>query len=246
MSTLRLTGEILAAAHRQLAHRLDRPHPGWRQDPVLAHRTIGELVDAVHAGDDPTIRAIIRHTLTGDQDAPVVLLAGLGPHLVQRACWNTHGHLTPAAIDEHATIAYLVILDADPTQTDLQRRLLGRVTSRYRKHIAAEQAHADRHHPNSTIPDADSLTIFERRVDPTADVDTIVDAALGVDRVLDQVAVALDNGDLRPEAWHAFVDRRVYGRTPNEIANTQDTNPSTVRSWIHRTARWVDEHLDAA
>ena len=44
MSTLRLTGEILAAAHRQLAHRLDRPHPGWRQDPVLAHRTIGELV----------------------------------------------------------------------------------------------------------------------------------------------------------------------------------------------------------
>ena len=243
--TIPTASVVLGAAVRQVAAHRRQPHQPWAADPALAGHTVADIVAAVGAGDDPTIAALIDRTHAHDPFAPVVLLAGMHDHLFRRAYLNVHGYPDPDVVDEHATLAYLVIVDADPTQTRLLARLLGRVTSRYRKRVAADTATSTRQ--LTSIPDHDGhpVAIVDLLPDNHASVETVVEARLELHAVIGLVHDAIADHHLPADAWQSFLARRVDGRTPQTIAGA-GMNPSTIRSQIHRTARWLADHDDRA
>lgn len=243
--TIPTASVVLGAAMRQIAPHRHQPHQPWAADPALTGRTVADIVTAVGAGDDPTVAALINRTHGHDAFAPVVLLAGMHDHLFRRAYLNAHGYPTPDVVDEHATLAYLVITDADPTQTGLLARLLGRVTSRYRKRVAADTTTSTRQ--LGTIPDRDGhpAAIVDLLPDTHPSVETTVEARLELAAVIGLVHHAIADHELPADAWQSFLARRVDGRTPQTIAG-DDMNPSTIRSQIHRTARWLADHDDRA
>lgn len=240
-----IDGAVLDAALRQITRQRHQPHHPWAAIPALGGRTLDAIVHSVDAADDATIAALLHRCHQNDSLASVVLLAGMHDHLFRRAYMNAHGFPPPEVVDEHATLAYLVFLDADPTQTRLLAKLLGRVTSRYRKRAATDTATINRQVATIRGRDGNTIPILDLLADPHPSVETTVEARLKLQHVLELVRDAIADNQLRPDAWHAFIERRLGGHGAETIAGDR-ANPSTIRSQIHRTAQWLAGHDCAA
>ncbi|MGE0879603.1 MAG: hypothetical protein AB7L13_12355 [Acidimicrobiia bacterium] len=197
----------LAAAYTDLETRRS-----WPGHPLL-DTNVSEIVDAVRAKHDPTVRALIERIQVGDHAAGVVTLWALHERLRALVGATIRYDTDRAAMfDDHLTIAWWVLHDADPSERSLGERVLSRTWRRY-----------DRLYRRLSKTEGQEMPDLAGADDPT--VERVL-ARGDLQRVLDAVRAS----SITQAEWCALLTHRVDGEHGD-----RPMSPSARRQLVYRT-----------
>ena len=197
------------------------------------HPELVGVAEAIRHDDTVVLIDTIRRFQAGDPNAGIATLYGLAWRITGVAVGTHRGSREiEQIVDDHLSIAWLVLRDLDPDLTHLINRFQSRLWRRYARAHAREVEHP--HVVVVPLLEHDTEEPSASRgghADPTA---ARAMQRVEVRNLADRVRQQIADGVINPAAWQAMTDCRVAGATSQSTCG--GLSPSGMRSAIARTA----------
>jgi hypothetical protein len=178
----------------------------WDLDSLVRQMST-VTTEGQRARSDEAMQPVIGAFQGGDTTAGVVLLKALIPGLLRIAALAPR-QLDGASLDDHLSVATVVLAEIDPKMPRLYARILGRVRSRTRREL---RLHWHRVLVTDQIPDSAVAT---------SSIDESVFARLRLSEVAAKVRAAAGSGCITAEDWRFLVAHRMARWPGAELGHT--------------------------